>query len=894
VAPVVSVNPTTGAITFVGLPINPGAYETDPTGIKPMSGGTGTGVTLQLNATLRDATTLASITTPKVGDYAIVLQDELHASQRYRWIYADYQDSGTPQWAPLAPETSEGRDFESNPIQTIEIAANAVTSAKIAGIQGDETSSKQQFDDSTTYAFDTWTSKVMKANNWFNDQYNVTTGHDHDGTDSKKISFTDLTDTAGVVIDTDYNTMKTKIEGIEDNAQVNKIETVKLNGTELSIVNKTVDVEVAVTPFGPNTFGTIQGFDKDDTIDIKHIKDLDEILSIKSLYFDTSKVSPDFFYTEDPELTPYLAGNMHSGYRYSWEVDYAEEHQSAYNIYLGWIVDYVDDELKSAQLALVCIYEDLDPEELIYYLPLHYDDTYPIDLMTANWIKGPLFYDSNMAYEDDGEGNSHRLGHYWPPIGEQQYKPYLTNEVVNIYQDNYPYYGGSDNINTLVDSWYAYFQFSAGLSDDQARGLLGLTAGDEYGKEFIWITCTALKAGFVEEQDGYGHVLGWEELEKRIPKSYSYPLYLSSDQALNINIPAASTSVDGLIRLSTRLFTRYFNDNTYFDTIIFNKTGSLPWTYSFTGSYLSPAFTSSSYASTLGQFWFTSSPHQGLILWAGDGSHQTPATGAHSLCIIAPNGTLLHDMVNVATVFDDGWCFLDYYTNATYASYGINIWCISSYSYSSRWPPLTGGLTIYRSCDVIGALIGYFEYPYNRPVSTSALGANHLIGKVFNSGAKSLGTNIISSETMVGIFKNTAETTIKTYSFPLNKISSDSYIFSWGISNPSTTSGTTTWTVFLYNNYQPSSEPMYYSGVVENMFDTSYKSRSTVSTAGTALTTINLNPTSIPITLNKASINIIIGAQQFTVGNMYVHLKIEIKSMGAQAYYEAQVTRYWQ
>jgi hypothetical protein len=110
-----------------------GMFEEDETEIECYGGG-GSGLILDAAMSEQPNTTLADIPNPQPNNTALVLQDENHAGLSYIWKFADYNGDEVFNWVSWAKHTGGGdsRDFETDPIQTSEIATGAVTNAKIA------------------------------------------------------------------------------------------------------------------------------------------------------------------------------------------------------------------------------------------------------------------------------------------------------------------------------------------------------------------------------------------------------------------------------------------------------------------------------------------------------------------------------------------------------------------------------------------------------------------------------------------------------------------------------------------------------------------------------------------------------------------------------------------
>ena len=126
-----SVN-SSGAITGIHLG-QAGAFSTNPSGTSvSFIGGSGSGATFNITASLVNNKTLLDIANPQQNDFATVLQDEIHNNLRFVWKYADLDGDGNYEWVSGYPITTEERNFTEDPIKSTELASNAVVTEKIA------------------------------------------------------------------------------------------------------------------------------------------------------------------------------------------------------------------------------------------------------------------------------------------------------------------------------------------------------------------------------------------------------------------------------------------------------------------------------------------------------------------------------------------------------------------------------------------------------------------------------------------------------------------------------------------------------------------------------------------------------------------------------------------
>jgi hypothetical protein len=121
-----------GEITSASLSKG-GDFSADPAGESvSFTGGTGTGAAFALTTALENNTSLPDISTPKSGDEATVLQDEIHGGTAYDWAYADYNGDGIFNWVPLRVHGSSNRDFVAYPIQQNELGPAVVSIQKLS------------------------------------------------------------------------------------------------------------------------------------------------------------------------------------------------------------------------------------------------------------------------------------------------------------------------------------------------------------------------------------------------------------------------------------------------------------------------------------------------------------------------------------------------------------------------------------------------------------------------------------------------------------------------------------------------------------------------------------------------------------------------------------------
>jgi hypothetical protein len=96
----------------------------------PASGGSGNGCQLSWTWEAVNGSTLSSIANVQPGDTTIVLLDELHSNSPYDYIFADKDGDGKAQWYSIGPRGAQ-RNFTVEPIQSSELASNAVTNDKV-------------------------------------------------------------------------------------------------------------------------------------------------------------------------------------------------------------------------------------------------------------------------------------------------------------------------------------------------------------------------------------------------------------------------------------------------------------------------------------------------------------------------------------------------------------------------------------------------------------------------------------------------------------------------------------------------------------------------------------------------------------------------------------------
>jgi hypothetical protein len=83
-----------------------------------------------VTSALAPNTTLADIIDPQPNDEAVVLKDETHSNEQYRWQMADYNGDGIYNWVAIAPDLGE-HDFFINQISADELQTGAATAGKI-------------------------------------------------------------------------------------------------------------------------------------------------------------------------------------------------------------------------------------------------------------------------------------------------------------------------------------------------------------------------------------------------------------------------------------------------------------------------------------------------------------------------------------------------------------------------------------------------------------------------------------------------------------------------------------------------------------------------------------------------------------------------------------------
>ncbi|GMB10679.1 MAG: hypothetical protein NkDv07_0598 [Candidatus Improbicoccus devescovinae] len=86
-----------------------GGWKTNQSnsGVTTESARSGTGLTIDIVMVQNHALTLNDIASPKIGDSAMVLKDELNNNLRFHWMYADMNGDGIANWVPAGQAESE-------------------------------------------------------------------------------------------------------------------------------------------------------------------------------------------------------------------------------------------------------------------------------------------------------------------------------------------------------------------------------------------------------------------------------------------------------------------------------------------------------------------------------------------------------------------------------------------------------------------------------------------------------------------------------------------------------------------------------------------------------------------------------------------------------------------
>jgi hypothetical protein len=108
------------------------------------------------------------------------------------WDLANTPNSTPPvfEWMPALVVSEAQRNFTANPIVGNEITDNAVSDAKIGNRTLTDAAAANTLP--ATGALTTILQTVRNCLKWLVNQFNASTGHSHNGTDSKKVSYNDL------------------------------------------------------------------------------------------------------------------------------------------------------------------------------------------------------------------------------------------------------------------------------------------------------------------------------------------------------------------------------------------------------------------------------------------------------------------------------------------------------------------------------------------------------------------------------------------------------------------------------------------------------------------------------------------------------------------------------
>jgi hypothetical protein len=147
---------------------NPGSFETSFGGYAPV-GGHGEGLSVDLTMTLGPSPLMADIPNVKISDAVTVLQDETHSGDTWRWMAADYNGDGIVNWVPDHKIDSELRNFIVNPIQSYELAADAVLDSKIGTRALDDEPASGELVPVTAKTLTSWLQSIRNFLKWVKD-----------------------------------------------------------------------------------------------------------------------------------------------------------------------------------------------------------------------------------------------------------------------------------------------------------------------------------------------------------------------------------------------------------------------------------------------------------------------------------------------------------------------------------------------------------------------------------------------------------------------------------------------------------------------------------------------------------------------------------------------------